>query len=303
MTDAQTSAPRPNIFVVGGSKCGTTSLYRMLQLADGIGTSNTRKELHYFSAPEIVQRLAAPGDEGVAKLVLRDEADYLAEFSHLPADMANIVDVSPSYLQNPQVPARIRDFAPEARIVIFLRNPVGKVFSQYVHLWSSGQETLPFEEAFDKSTERREAAYSPMWDYRSGGFYAGHLRRYLDLFGKDRVRVEIFEEFFGPDPVAQNGLADFMGIRFAEGPPPKINVSGRVKSPLMKAVLGNSALKGAFRTLVPLSLRDRLSGAIRGSVQTEKPKISDVMRARLEDLYRDDVAEVEAILGRRIGWF
>ena len=131
---------------------------------------------------------------------------------------ASVVDVSPSYLQNPNVPARIAGFAPAARIVILLRDPVAKVFSQYVHLWSSGSETLAFAEAFAASAERRAAGYSPMWDYEAGGYYADAVARYLERFGRDRVRVEIFEELFGADPAAARGLEAFLGVAFAERP-------------------------------------------------------------------------------------
>ena len=87
--------PRPNIFVVGDAKCGTTTLYRMLELAEGVGTSRTRKELHYFSAPELVEKTAGPGDERIPRAIVQDEAAYLAEFAHLPEGLRQIADVSP----------------------------------------------------------------------------------------------------------------------------------------------------------------------------------------------------------------
>ena len=127
----------------------------MLQLAPGIGTSRTRKELHFFAAPELVQKIAGPGDARIPQDIVQDEAAYLAEFAHLPADLAHIADVSPSYLQEPAAAARIQAFAPDARIVILLREPAAKVMSQYTHLWAEGRETLPFEAAFAASEDRR----------------------------------------------------------------------------------------------------------------------------------------------------
>ena len=295
-------AVRPDVFVVGGSKCGTSSLFRMLELASGVGTPRDRKELHYFSAPEIAARLAAPGDEAVGQNLVRDEAAYLAAFAHLPAGTKPVVDVSPSYLQNPNAPARIQAFAPEARIVILLRDPVAKVFSQYVHLWSGGHERLPFEQAFEQSAERRAAGYSPMWDYEAGGRYADAVARYLERFGRDRVRVELFEEFFAEDPAARAGLEAFLGIAFAEGPPPKVNRGGRVRSRLWGAFLGRRAPLAGVKRLMPLPLRDRLGGLVRGALATEKPRLEPEMRARLRSLYAADVARLEALLGRRTGW-
>ena len=87
--------------------------------------------------------------------------------------------------------------------MILLREPAAKIFSQYVHLWAEGRETLPFEEAFEKSVERRPAGFSTMFDYEAGGRYAEAVERYLELFGRDRVRVMLFEELFGADDPAR----------------------------------------------------------------------------------------------------
>jgi hypothetical protein len=297
-----TPAPRPNVFVVGDAKCGTTTLYRMLELAPGVGTSRTRKELHYFTAPELAAKTAGPGDERIPPAIVHEEAAYLAEFAHLSPGLGVIADVSPSYLQEPEAAARIAAFAPDARIVILLREPAAKIFSQYVHLWAEGRETLPFGEAFEASLARRRAGFSTMFDYEAGGRYAEAVGRYLDRFGRDRVKVLFFEEMFGTDETARQGLADFLGIRFAEGPPPRMNVGGRVKSPLLAAVLGNEALRGRVKRLFPLALRTRIGQAIRTRVPTERPALGPEDAAALRRRYRADTLRLEALLGRETGW-
>ena len=78
-----TASPRPDLFVVGDAKCGTTSLHRLFELAPGVGTAHTRKELHYFSAPELVRAVRGPGDAAIPGAIVQDEAAYLAEFAHL----------------------------------------------------------------------------------------------------------------------------------------------------------------------------------------------------------------------------
>jgi hypothetical protein len=296
------SAPRPNIFVVGDAKCGTTTLYRMLQLADGVGTSRTRKELHFFSSPELLGKVAGPGDSHIPHDIVTDEAAYLAEFAHLPPRLAPIADVSPSYLQEPAAAARIRAFAPDARIVILLREPAAKILSQYTHLWSKGRETLPFEEAFARSEARRAEGYSTMFDYEAGGRYAEAVERYLGLFGRERVMVLLFEEMFGDDPAGRRRLEAFLGIRFAEGPPPRMNVGGRVKSPVMAALLGNDRLRGGLKRLLPLGARTRIGQRVRGAIATERPELAPATAAALRARYAGDVARLEALIGRSTGW-
>jgi Sulfotransferase family len=294
--------PRPSIFVVGDAKCGTTTLYRMLQLGQGVGTSRTRKELHYFSAPELVQKAAGPGDDRIPNDIVHDEAAYLAEFAHLPSGLADIADVSPSYLQEPAAAARIRAFAPDARIVILLREPAAKIMSQYTHLWSEGRETLPFADAFAASEARRAAGWSTMFDYEAGGRYAAAVERYLALFGRERVMVALFEELVADDPALRRRLEAFLGIRFAEGPPPRMNVGGRIKSPLMAALIDNPGLRGGLKRLLPLGLRTRVGQAVRGAVPVEKPVLDPATAASLRARYAGDVARLEALIGRRTGW-
>jgi hypothetical protein len=296
------SAPRPNIFVVGDAKCGTTTLYRMLQLAEGIGTSRTRKELHYFSAPELLRKVAGPGDARIPEDIVTDEAGYLAEFTHLPADLARVADVSPSYLQEPAAAERIEAFAPDARIVILVREPAAKIMSQYTHLWAEGRETLPFEAAFAASEARRAEGYSTMFDYEAGGRYAEAVERYLARFGRERVMILLFEELVGEDPAARQRLEAFLGIRFQQGPPPRMNIGGKVRSPVMAAVLGSEALRGALKRLLPLGARTRIGQLVRGSVPVEKPELAPETAAALRRRYAGDVLRLEALIGRPTGW-
>jgi hypothetical protein len=293
---------RPNVFVVGDAKCGTTSLYRMLQLSRGMGTARTRKELHYFSTPELVRRVKGPGDDRIPRDIVHDEAAYLAEFAHLAPDLPHVADVSPSYLQNPPAAQRIHAFAPQARIVIMLREPAAKVFSQYVHLWAAGRETLPFEAAFERSAERRAAGFSTMFDYAGGGYYAAAVGRYFQIFGRERVQVVLFEEMFGPDDAARRQLERFLGIAFAPGAPPRINVSGRITSRLWGPLLDSGVLRAPAQRLLPLPLRSTLSQLVRGAVRTERPALAPGIQTLLRRRYAEDAARLEALLGRRTGW-
>jgi hypothetical protein len=296
------SGPRPNVFVVGASKCGTTSLHRLFELCPQIGTARTRKELHFFSEPELMARLAGPGDAKIPPAIVHSEAEYLAEYAHLDPDLPVIADVSPSYLQNPPAAARIHAFAPESRIVILLREPAAKVFSQYVHLWSDGYEDLPFEEAWERSAERRAAGWSDMFDYAGGGYYADAVRRYLGLFGPDRVLVLMFEEMTGGMEAARARLEAFLGVALPSGGLPRLNTGGRIASPLAARVLGSERLKAGLRAVLPLGLRTRISARVHDAVATERPEPDPAMRARAQAHFAADTAALEALLGRSTGW-
>ena len=297
------AGPLPNVFVVGDAKCGTTSIHRIFELTPGIGTPRTRKELHWFSAPELVAATTGPGDDAIPRAIVQTEAEYRAEFAHLPPGLPVIADVSPSYLRNADAAGRLHAFAPEARIVILLREPAAKVFSQYVHLWSAGRETLPFEEAFALSAERRAAGFSDMFDYEGGGYYAASVARYLDLFGPERVLVVIFEEMTRDMGLVRGRLEDFLGVSLPATELPQTNAGGRAKSPLVAALLGNERLRAALRRSLPLGLRTRLSceRARRGDLREAGAPAGNARDACAAATPRD-VAELEALLGRPTGW-
>lgn len=295
-------APRPNVFVVGDAKCGTTSLHRFFELAPGVGVAATRKELHFFSEPELMARRAGPDDERVVARIVHDEPAYLAEFAALDPGLPVIADVSPSYLQMEGAAARIHAFAPEAKIVILLREPADKVFSQYVHLWSQGRETAPFAEGLAQAAARREAGWSDMFDYDTGGLYAAAVGRYLDLFGPGRVLVLLFEDMIRDWPGTRARLAAFLAAPLPEIPLPKMNIGGKVRSPVMAALMANRALRGALRAVAPIGLRTKLSERVSAAVATEKPALDPATRARLDARFGPDARALEIRLGRPTGW-
>jgi hypothetical protein len=296
-----TTSIRPNVFVVGDAKCGTTSLHKMFLLSPKVGVS-TVKELHYFSHPELLERVSGPGDDAIARNVLRSEADYLAKFAALDPGLPAVADISPSYIRYPAAALRIRDFAPEAKIVIMLREPAAKVFSQYVHMWSKGRETLPFDQALAANAERRAAGWSDMYDYEGGGRYADLVRAYLDAFGRDRVLVLLFEELIADFPAEKARLERFLGVEIPLAAFPQANPSGRIRSPLAAALVENETLRRLRAALVPPALRARLSLAARSRLAVDKPTLDPELRAALRRGFAEDVAALEEILGRPTGW-
>ena len=196
------SAPRPNIFVVGDAKCGTTTLYRVLQLASGIGPCAPARSCTTSPGRSCCGKWRAraiPASRTTSSRTRRPSSRIRPS----PARARQHRRCLPFLLQEPLAAGRIAVFAPDARIVILLREPAAKVMSQYTHLWSEKRETLPFEEAFALSKARRAEGWSTMFDYEAGGRYAEAVERYLRLFGRERVMVLLFEEMFGKDTAAR----------------------------------------------------------------------------------------------------
>lgn len=263
--------PRPSIFVVGDAKCGTGSLHRAIELSRDLATSSPRKELHYFGAPELLKATAGPGEEGMHQDIIQDEESYLREYSHVPSSIENIVEVSPSYLRNPEAAKRISEFSPKARIIVLVREPAAKVFSQYLHLWGQGRETLNFEEAFEQSESRRVAGYSGMFNYARGGAYDEPISVYINVFGPERVLVVLFDELFGDSTETRSKVENFLGGSLPRGPLPHLNMGGQIKSPLTRFMLNHAVVKGILPRMVPVRARNMIRPFLYRHVKVSRP--------------------------------
>jgi len=180
---------RPNFLIVGAGKSGTTTLADWLRQHPQVFIPAV-KELNYFAG--IPDLLGRPNKTWGA---------YLSNFE--PAgDAAAIGEASPSYLSTPDAAARIRDRLPDVKIIILLRNPVDRAFSSYHGAKMGGRDRhTTFERAIDDAWKgrlcgmnRRERTVRQLPDCVSGSFYFDSVRRYIDLFGKQQVRVWRFEE-------------------------------------------------------------------------------------------------------------
>ncbi len=173
----------PNFFIVGAAKAGTTSLYSYLRQHPEIFMPEDVKEPHYFAQvhPSRAQRFASP-------VFISDREAYLRLFragKNYPA----IGEASPSYLWCEEAPARIHAVAPEARIIIALRDPIERAYSHYLMDYREGVQHLPFFEALRQDWHSPEKGWAVSNLYVELGFYARQIERYLRLFGEDRVHI------------------------------------------------------------------------------------------------------------------
>ena len=275
----------PNFFIVGAAKAGTTSLYKYLIGVPGVYMSPI-KEPRYFSEinpPEIV-----------AMPPVRDRAEYLRLFQGAK-DEAAIGEASVIYLADPETPKRIRHAVPGARIIILLRDPVERAFSDYLMHVREGWQTFSFQEALQKGLYKG--------GYLELGFYAEQVKRYLDTFGPERVKIIIFEEFILDTKGTASDVLKFLGVN--SQPPVSVkeayNAFAMPRVRWAYRIFGSRWARRAARTVVPAPLRLLVKERVLLK-KVSKPAMPQEARKFLEDCYRDDVRRLEDILGRKLPW-
>jgi hypothetical protein len=199
-------------FIIGGApKCATSSLHFILAQHEEIGIPDP--ELHFFDADDPVthpdffridrRRLVAPDNDATDGPLFRRYSEHFRPFQ----DARFIGEDSTTYLMSEVAAARIKRMLPDAKLVFMLRDPVARAWSQYWHLVRSGRAAVSFERAL--------SAHPAIV---LGSTYARSLSRYFELFGRDRVKVALFEDLTGDTRSTVDSVTDFIGAqRFGAG--------------------------------------------------------------------------------------
>ncbi|HKC04976.1 MAG TPA: sulfotransferase [Patescibacteria group bacterium] len=181
---------KPDFFIVGAPKSGTTALYNYLKLHPDIFLSPL-KEPNFFAS-----------DMPFKKLWYNNKIEnYLSWFSEAKNEK-RIGEASVCYLQSVKSAKEIKKFCPEASIIVMLRNPVDQMYSRYKDLVFWGSEDITdFEKALSAEKKRKTGKLSTriinkkLLFYRDAANYYKHVKRYIDLFGIDKTHIIIFDEF------------------------------------------------------------------------------------------------------------
>lgn len=294
---------RPDVFIVGAPKCGTTAMAQYLEAHPDIYMA--RKEMNVFGAD---LRFGA-------QFYRRDLPAYLAEFAARNGE-SRAGEASVWYLFSRQAAAEIKAFNPEARIIIMLREPAEMLYSLYYQFRFDGNEHLPsFEEALAAEDERRagrrlsrQAYFAQGLIYRETARYTEQVRRYLDAFGRDRVHVIIYDDFAADVGAAYRGTLDFLGLDSTLMPADfgVINGNKSVKNPALRAVLGDPLLRAtalAIARKMPRPVFDALHDIERRlwklNTRAEKrPPLAADLRAALQQEFAPEVTRLSELLGR-----
>lgn len=203
----------PTFIVAGERRAGTTSLYHTLRQHPDI-CMYPKSEMSYFIEAELKGRRWRDGDaDPGAWEASHSVGDYVALFGdgdQRPAvghKGADLLFWEPAH-------DRMRRFAPNARIVVSLRNPVDRAWSHYWNEVGKGRETLDFDQAVERETER---ATSSAWarfhlSYVARGFYATSLERLFRAIPREQVLVVTMEDCRGDGGETLGHVYRFLGV-------------------------------------------------------------------------------------------
>lgn len=305
-----TKTKLPNFLIIGAPKAGTTSLYRYIQSHPQVFMPK-EKEPHFFSFEGRTTGFDGPGQAKFMKKRVTRFEDYKKLFSLVNDEIA-IGEASTSYLYVPDAAKRIKQYIPETKIIAVLRQPVDRAFSNYLHHYCNGGETiLDFTEAIQAEQSRQENNWSPFWQYKSIGFYYQHLKRYFNLFEKEKLRIYLYEDLIQNPSQTLQDVFNFLGVDSSlydsSVETKKYNVTKiRVKprSALVHNLIHHeNYLKSTAAKLLPAQVRRSVRDFIN---QNNKVKIEDPYKpilsfstwADLTKDYREDILSLQELIGK-----
>jgi len=284
---------RPNLFIVGAPRCGTTSLWSYLKEHPSIFMS-AEKELYFFDSDLWIREAWAPTLE-----------QYLANF--LTADTQKIIgEATPSYLRSHNAPAGIKAFNPEARIIIMLRNPVDVMHSLHSQGLRYGTEPLSdFDAALQadgKRTGRESLGYREFTDFPN------QVHRFFDLFGRENVHIIIFDDLRTDSAAVYRQTLQFLGVDqgvLTEFGVVNANTKLRNMRLQRRLIHPPGMLRHIARALAPLRLRSRIQRSLLNSNLAAQPRapMDPGLRRRLEAQFEPKVEQLGKLIGRDLsGW-
>jgi hypothetical protein len=294
---------KPDLFIVGAPKCGTTAMSHYLGSHPDIFMG--RKEMHHFGA----DLHFGPG------FYRRDLAAYLAEFAGA-GRRALVGEASVWYLASTSAAKEIKAFNPDAKIIIMLREPSEAIYSLYAQFLFDGNEWLPtLEAALAAEPVRqtgkmlsRETYLAQGLCYRQSVRFADQVSRYLEAFGSAQVRVVLLEELAANREAAGRALLAFLGAdpRQCPGPLKNLNGAKTVRSRSLRLLQQDARLRSGILALRPwlprplFSLMQKADAGMRSlnSASRQRPAMPPELRSRLRAEFAPEVERLGRLLGR-----
>jgi hypothetical protein len=262
----------PTFVGIGAPRAGTTWLNTLLPSHPDVYTPTLRDEINFFD-----------------QYYERGLSWYETLFP--PPEQAEryraIGEISPQYLECDECPERIFTTLPESKLIVMLRHPVTRAYSQYglfVQRWNYRGSFAEFLAAKPRALER--------------GFYSRHLRRYLRYFDRSRILALIFEDAVIDVFETKRTLADFLDIAVDRFPPSagngKVNASSVPKYQSLYgfvAETGRQFRKWHLEPVVDFVMRTNIPRIL--SKGNPLPPLDEELKKDLSQLYQDEFDELE----------
>lgn len=279
---------KPDFFMVGAPRCGTTSLHDYLGQHPEVAIP--AKDLYFFGSDLTSEPLAM-----LRRIV--DEGKYLAYFAN--RDEKRLGERSVWLLYSEKAAEEIKRFAPLAKIIIMLRNPLEMLPSLHQHFLINGMENIvDFREALDAESERKMGRKIPFFGlppkfyfYSEIAKFATQVERFVKAFGRSNLRVIIFDDFIRNTEEEYRKILQFLEVDDSFKPVfRRLNPRQELRYPFL--------IRGiAQHRLIPKKLRSTIIRFNR-KIALRPTTISQELKHKLSQMFEAEIVKLSELLGR-----
>lgn len=252
-----------------------------------------QKELHFFTHQILSSNDQGPGDKEVDQFNVKSREAYLRQYKDVTNEKA-IGDASPSYINYPQCIPQLKNvLGDDLKVVVILRDPVERAYSNYLHLRRENREPLGFYEALMEEPVRREARYADFWYYTFNSFYFEKIMAYRKAF--ENVLILTLEELKEDTEGTMRKLYEFIGV----DPDFRPSNEGRQYNPggaykqnwITRFIFQQSKGRSFLKKAIPITpWMKHLKHRIIQRYKTPTPEMEVEARSYLQELLAEDVA-------------
>ncbi|WP_163329256.1 sulfotransferase family protein [Desulfurobacterium thermolithotrophum] len=302
---------KPNFFVVGTAKAGTTSLYYYLKQHPEIYLSPI-KETNFFAKDIDISKFT----DDYKRTMLIDLENYFSKekLEEIPIAIVNkysyyeklfqnvtnekvIGEISNSYLYSKVAAKEIYKFNPHAKIIMILRNPVDRAYSHYIMNVREGYEVKQnFIEEIYEDFNKKEKGWGVSHLYIELGLYYEQVKRYLETFPEENIKIIYYEDYSNDVANTVKNIFEFLNvnkevdINFNI----KANQGLKPKNQFVNKVLFSIARK--MKPLIPKDKREKLREYYFRIFFEKKKNISELDKEKLIHFFYEDVAKLSDML-------
>jgi hypothetical protein len=296
----------PDFLIIGAPKAGTTALHAALGTHPQLFLSPVKEPKHFLCDGRPPRPQPGPGDAHSAQEWIWRSEDYEALFDAAPPSALR-GESTPFYLYDRAAQVRLARAVPEARLIVVVRDPVDRAYSNWTHLWSDGLEPIgDFLSACAAEDERVDAGWAPIWHYLRLGRYGEQLADLFDVFAREQVHVLRYRDVVESPQASLDTICRFLGVEPglahtvpAENVHPFVRPSPRTSA--LSAAIRAGAAAGAH---APPQLWRAASVPLTWALQRgggRRPPLPVEARRQLVGGFADDVHLLSALTGEDFG--
>ncbi len=284
--------------IIGAAKSGTSTLYYYLNEHPDIVMSQI-KEPNYFalSDPDFDLDTNTTGKEYAKDFVFNNN-EY-SDLFRVASKKQLCGEASPIYLWYKNSAQNIYNYNKNMKIIVILRDPVYRAFSNFnYHLKAGHEVTKNFKKALSLEKDRIKQKYWWGYYYMDAGYYYKQLKRYYDVFGKENIKVFLYEELIGDFSRLYTDILIFLNLRNQKiSKIEKTNASYTPKIYLIRKLMKHTKFKKIIGNIVPQNIRSKIKiYNMSKSILNENDKIY------LYNKFKNDIRQLEVLIEKKISW-